>query len=518
MKINTNNELSDNRIRNSTRNVIYGLLVVLTCTVVPFVVRTLMINMLGNETLGLNSLFQSILGIINISESGFATALVFYLYEPAAKGDTKKISAYLNVLRKVYIFIGCFVLICGLFASFFIEKFISGNVSNELNIRLYFWIYLLSNVLPYFISPELDLIAKAFQRNDIVSKITFFSNLLCYFLQIMAIVILKSYLFYVISLLFQQFFVGGFRHYYKKNFFLSYPPKGDISNLEKRNVFYSTVYLFGHILDDHLLNSIDNVFLSSILGLTAVAVYGNYYYIIAVVIILFNIIFGAIGSSIGNAIVVDSIDNNYEKFLSLFWMDNFLTCCATSVLLCVYQNFMYLWLHDQAYENNMVICFCIFFYFSQIRRAVTTYKAAGGMWESDKFKPYVSFAMDLILDYFLISRIGAMGAIISSIICVTIIEIPWETKALFQNYFHFSTRKYYCMSANMTVINVILIIISYLLCSNIVIQNSVTKLLLEGCISITVVISGYILFYRNSRYMRIWKKSFRVAFAKKREQ
>ena len=70
-----------------------------------------------------------------------------------------------------------------------------------------------------------------------------------------------------------------------------------------------------------------------------------------------------------------------------------------------------------------------------MRQAVLTFKNANGMWYNDRFKPYMSMICDIFLDIVLVRHIGAMGAIISSIICLSLIEIPWETNVLFNNYF-----------------------------------------------------------------------------------
>ena len=40
------------------------------------------------------------------------------------------------------------------------------------------------------------------------------------------------------------------------------------------------------------------------------------------------------------------------------------------------------------------------------------------MWWNDRYKPYVSMIIDLILDAVLINIIGIKGAIISSIVCI----------------------------------------------------------------------------------------------------
>ena len=46
------------RTKNATRNIVVGMILKIYQLLVPFVIRTVMIHMLGMEYLGLNSLFM----------------------------------------------------------------------------------------------------------------------------------------------------------------------------------------------------------------------------------------------------------------------------------------------------------------------------------------------------------------------------------------------------------------------------------------------------------------------------
>ena len=65
------------RTKNATRNIVVGMILKIYQLLVPFVIRTVMIHMLGMEYLGLNSLFTSILQVLNLAELGVGSAMVF---------------------------------------------------------------------------------------------------------------------------------------------------------------------------------------------------------------------------------------------------------------------------------------------------------------------------------------------------------------------------------------------------------------------------------------------------------
>ena len=76
-----------------------------------------------------------------------------------------------------------------------------------------------------------------------------------------------------------------------------------------------------------------------------------------------------------------------------FWMVLF---CTTS-LLCLYQPFMKLWVHEEnMLDMWVVILLVIYFYVYQIRKVVLTYKDAGGIWWEDRYRPYIVMLVNLV--------------------------------------------------------------------------------------------------------------------------
>ena len=55
------------RTKNATRNIIYGVFLKIYQLLGPFILRTIFIYTLGMEYLGLNSLFTSILSVLNLA-------------------------------------------------------------------------------------------------------------------------------------------------------------------------------------------------------------------------------------------------------------------------------------------------------------------------------------------------------------------------------------------------------------------------------------------------------------------
>lgn len=103
-----------NRTKNATRNIIFGMTLRIYQIIVPFLMRTAMIYFMGIEYLGLNSLFTSILQVLNLAELGVGSAMVYSMYKPIAEDDKDTICALLKLYKKYYFFIGLVIATIGI--------------------------------------------------------------------------------------------------------------------------------------------------------------------------------------------------------------------------------------------------------------------------------------------------------------------------------------------------------------------------------------------------------------------
>ena len=97
---------SNSRTFYAKRNMWTGVINRVIILGLPFVIRTIIIHVLGTEYLGLSSLFSSILQVLNMTELGFSAAVVFSLYKPIAEKNTEEICALMLFYRNVYKIIG----------------------------------------------------------------------------------------------------------------------------------------------------------------------------------------------------------------------------------------------------------------------------------------------------------------------------------------------------------------------------------------------------------------------------
>lgn len=186
------------------KNIIFGVILKAYQIVVPFLMRTAMIYFMGVQYLGLNSLFTSILQVLNLAELGAGSAMIYSMYQPIASDDKKKICALMRLYKFYYRTIGCVIAFLGLLLLPFIPHLVKSDLPDNLNIYVLYLLNLGATVLTYWLFAYKNAILDAYQRTDITSKIMLVTSTIQYFLQILILVFLKNYYVYLIVVLVTQ--------------------------------------------------------------------------------------------------------------------------------------------------------------------------------------------------------------------------------------------------------------------------------------------------------------------------
>ena len=92
---------------------------------------------------------------------------------------------------------------------------------------------------------------------------------------------------------------------------------------------------------------------------------------------------------------------------------------------------------------SAVICFCIYFYVFEINRLLNTFKDAGGIWHKDRFRPLITALGNLEMNLLIVRHWGLYGIILSTVLSMLIIGMPWLLYNLFTELFDFDQLRDY---------------------------------------------------------------------------
>ena len=492
------------RTKNATRNILAGIALKLYQILVPFLMRTAIIYLLGIQYLGLNSLFTSVLQVLNLAELGVGSAMVYSMYKPVAEDDEYTICALMKLYRNYYRVIGLIIAIAGLILTPFIPSLISGDIPEDINVYILYLLNLGATVLSYWLYAYKSSILLAYQRVDIVNIVALGTTTVQYVLQLLVLICFRNYYYYIIILLITQASTNIITAYAANKMYPRIKPRGDIEKEEKKKINERIRDLFTSKIGSIIYDSADTIVISAYLGLTMLAVYQNYYYILNSITGMIAVIFSACTAGIGNSIIIETKEKNLEdlnKFTFIIcWIAGFCSVC----LLCLYQPFMEIWVgKDLMLSFSAVLCFVTYFFVRQINALLNLYKDASVIWHADRFRPLLAALTNLMLNLVLVQFIGIYGILISTVMAILCVGMPWLIHNLFslifeKEYLMPYLRKliYYCF------IVVLSCIVTYFICNNIHF-GLISTLISRGVICIIVPNLIFFLVYRNNKeYMQ----------------
>lgn len=425
------------RTKNALKNIAVGFVLRIYQMLVPFFMRTAMIYFMGVQYLGLNSLFSSVLHVLNLAELGVGSAMVFSMYKPIAEDDTETICALMKLYRRYYRMIGLVIGTAGIVLTPVVPKLISGEVPAELNVYVLYWLNLGATVLTYWLFAYRNCILQAHQRMDVVNIVLLVTSTIQYGLQLAVILWSKDYYLYVIVLLFTTILNNVLTAAVAAWKYPQYKPKGTLPKQQIRQINGKIRDLFTGKIGSVVLSSADTIVISAFLGLTILAIYQNYYFILTSVIAIVEMLMASIRAGLGNSFVTESREKNYrdfEKFTFLYmWGIGIGACC----FLGMYQPFVELWVgRELMLGYTEVICFAVYFYVYSLNKLLNVYKDAAGLWHEDRFRPLITASVNLGLNLCLVQRFGLIGVILSTVLSQIVVGIPWVLHNLFRLFFN----------------------------------------------------------------------------------
>lgn len=485
------------RTKNATRNIIFGVILRAYQIIVPFLMRTAMIYLMGVQYLGLNSLFTSVLQVLNLAELGVGSAMIYSMYRPIAEDDNTTICALMKLYRTYYRLIGLIIAVVGCILTPFIPKLISGDIPQGINIYILYLLNLGATVLSYWLFAYKNSILQAHQRTDIVSKVTLITNTIQYVLQLFVLWIFKNYYLYVIVMLVTQALTNIVTAIMADKIYPQFKPKGELHKEEIHQINQKIRDLFTAKLGGVVVGSADTIVISAFLGLTTLAVYQNYYFIMNSICGFITVIFSAITAGIGNSLVTESSEKNYNDFKKFTFIICFILCICCCCFVGLYQPFMKLWVGKKFMLSfSFVILFCILFYCLELAMVWATVKDAAGLWHSDRYRPLIGACANLIMNIVLVQVIGLYGIILSTVFSYIFISMPWLIHNLFKFLYNESLKVYLKDLSMYILVAILATTITTIICRKITFVG-IFELVFKGIISIIIPVSIEILCYRK---------------------
>ena len=499
------------RTQHAKRNIITSVINKLVIMLTNFIMRTVLIRYLGEIYLGLDSLFVSILQILSLTELGISSAMVYSMYKPLAENDTPAVCALLRLYRTVYRWIAIIMLVLGLAISPFLPLIVKDELPADMNLYLLFYINLANTVLSYLLFAYRSSLFTADQKYSVNNNIYSIFKVGATVIQIVAIILFRNYYFYLIVLPLTTVLKNFALYLISHKMYPQYKCEGVVPKEEINSIKKRVAGMFLHKVSWVFRNSLDSIVLSAFLGLTVLAKYNSYYYVINAVSGIMILVSNSVTASVGNSIVVENKKKNFADFKKLQLLYMWITSWLTVLFVGCLQPFIKMWVgENMMFENWIMIVFCVYFFSMHFSRVCYIYRQASGLWWQDRFRPIVETVVNLVLNVLLVKFIGPSGVMFSTIFCIVFIDGTWGTRVLFKHYFTEEKQSRYMLKLLWTwFLTAAAGAICYFICGRIKLQG-IPALIVYAAVATVVANVVYIL---GSSFLPEFKPA--AAFAKK---
>jgi len=440
------NENNNSRTENFVKNASWGLILQLFSLILSFAVRTIFIKCLGNDYLSINGLFSNIINTLSFIELGFGTALIYMLYKPVAENNINKIKTISKYYKKIYSTIGVLMFSIGLILIPFLGIIIKDTPDIKENLSLIYIIFLINTCFSYFFSHKMAVIS-AHQKNYKINICNQVSKTIQSAFQIVILLLTRNYLLYL-----GIQFVCTLLNYILINIqankmfpYLKDKDVKDMYNKDKKEIKGKVKSLILYRLEPTILNNSDNIIMSSILGISYVGIYSNYYLITNYLYLFINQITGSLETSIGNLNATSNAENKentFYKVLFLCFVIYGITCIMLMVLI---NDFINLWIgKEYLFSNFVVFTIILSIYINGLHFPCYSFRTTSGLFEKSKYVPLFEVIINIIASIILAKYLGVAGVFLGTSISKILTFFWTDPRLLYNNIFKKENlKKYY---------------------------------------------------------------------------
>lgn len=470
------------RTKFSTLNIITNLLVLVIQTILSFVVRIVFTKILGQDYLGVESVFVNLISMFSLAELGITLSISFSLYKPLAENNVKKISSLMTLYKKIYQIVGIFILIIGFLIMPFLTHFIDNT--NIANFYIIYILYLIDSAMTYLITYK-EVLIIADQKNYKINKYNIIAIFSTNVLQIIFLYLTKNFMIYIlIKILVQSIQRIIINRYISKVYKdIDFNSKEKLETKELNVIKKNVKSMFTQKIGNYLLNGTDSIIISKFVGIGVVGIYSNFLSITTILKSIVNSITSGITASFGNLIAKG--DNKTQE--NVFNIMNFIVFGITAfmvvelyfllnpfIAMCFGENYMI--------DNYCIVVICMNFYLASMLLPLDTVKSAAGIYEKDKYIPLIQAIINLMISMALVKNIGLLGVLLGTMISYLVSTIWIRPLIIYKNIFKSSVSSYYIKYIMKLLFLIGTGFLLTLFLSKIYIENNIFNLITKGII------------------------------------
>lgn len=479
--------------KRSALNIAVSIIFRFLILVTSLITRRYLIQYIGNEINGLDSLYASILGFLSVAELGVGTAIVFCMYTPIVEKNNEKVAALYQLFSRVYWIIGGVILAVGTVFMFFIPYIAKDYAQLEVDIYRTFFLTLVSVVLTYAFNSKLSLI-NAYKQNYISTAISSSGVVLQYILQAIVVVFTSSYELYLICKIFTVLLQWGVTDYVtrKKYAHIVSMSRQKVDIVTKRDIMRNIKALFLQRIGGILVDSTSSIIVSAFIGVVVLGKYSNYSMIAVAVISIISLFFTPLTSIIGHVYVENK--DALRNYFAIFYGINFILGLVFFVgYYAIIDNLVELMLGNNLQLSRSISFVITLNYFVKfMRQSYILFKDATGTFFEDRWRPLIEGSINIVLSIVLVvlfrnicgEEYGVVGVCLATIITNLTVCHTMEPYVLYKKIFKSSAKPQMIKNLLLTGVFVFALLIMDVLRQSF--DNHFAEMLVNGILSLCI--------------------------------
>jgi len=455
------------RTKKTAKNLIVSTILTSIVALIGLFKIKVFLNYLGDEATGIYQLFSQILSYISLVDAGLTSSLLYSLYKPVSKNDTKKINSILKGGRIFYNKIAIIIIIIGLIVSFKIDFFISGYTMPLLYIQICFILFIIASSINYFVTAR-KVMLEAKQNLYKVHLVVYGTQIAKSILEIVLLLfnfklLSLMLLFVLISIIQNLIIIRVSKKDYPELSYKDIPPDNTFKKQTKN--------LIAQKIAGIVFNNIDVILISKYINSASVVIYTSYMYITNSLKNIVKKIGSSSLASVGNLLATEKnkARNIFYEYNSMCYYIANILCVPLLLVITPFVSIFYGDAYTLSYLGGLYVV--VILYFCVIEIPFDVYMSALGYFEKVKKCVVFQSITNLILSLILLFVLGMEGVLLATIISYLVGQFTIYPKILNDNYFKEHKIKYYKNSFKLSIIAVISYIIIFLIIKNIKISN-----------------------------------------------
>lgn len=493
------------RTKNSIKNIYIGILTQVVVVLLGFTSRKVFIDSLGTEYLGVNGLLTNILSMLGLVEGGIGVSIIYNLYKPLAEKDTEKITALIQLYKKLYTILAGIVFLLGMAIYPLLGKIIKGGTTVKY-IGIVYFILIFKSVISYLNAHKWSLI-NADQKGYVIAKYSLIFNIVTTIIKIIVLKLTRNYILFLlietIIFIIQNIYNGNIVN--RMYPYIKTKEKYEVDKDTKDNLIMNVKAVFLHKIGSYCVFGTDNILISAFINIKAVGLYSNYTMIITQLASLLTPIIGGIGDSVGNLIATEDQEKSYDVFKMVFLINFFIYSISAIFLFNLLEPFIDFWLGKGLLLDQLSFIFIIAnFYITGMRSSIDIFKAKAGIFNPDKYMPLVEAIINLAASLVLVKYFGIAGIFMGTMMSTISIPLWNQPRLVYKHVFKISVFEYFKKYVAYLILTIGVGWMTTLICGKIFVENIFLLLIIKGiiCILLPVIIYALLL-HRCKEYIEL---------------